>query len=138
MATNWRWHADMFKALGIESRIKIIEHLKREGPLGVNELSEILGITPSAVSQHLKILKFFGLVNNERKGYWVYYDVDSNALERCGEMLSNFCCCDCLKSDDGTKNEENRDRHEILKKYEKELERELESVRARIDDIKEK
>ena len=60
--------ADLFKVLGVNTRIRIIELLKQKGPLGANEMSEMLGITPSAVSQHLKILKHAGLVRNERKG----------------------------------------------------------------------
>jgi DNA-binding transcriptional ArsR family regulator len=58
--------AELFKILGVDSRIRIIELLKQRGPLGVNEMSKSLGITPSAVSQHLKILKHAGLVRNER------------------------------------------------------------------------
>ena len=63
--------AELFKILGVDSRIRIIELLKLRGPLGVNKMSKSLGITPSAVSQHLKILKHAGLVRNERKGYWL-------------------------------------------------------------------
>jgi DNA-binding transcriptional ArsR family regulator len=68
--------AELFKILGVETRIRIIELLKQKGPLGANEMSEILGVTPSAVSQHLKILKHAGLVRNERKGYWIPYEID--------------------------------------------------------------
>ena len=87
--------AELFKVLGVESRIRIIELLKQKGPLGANEMSEMLGITPSAVSQHLKILKHAGLVRNERKGYWIPYEIDPVALEKCGEFLSGICTCGC-------------------------------------------
>jgi len=80
--------AELFKVLGVESRIKILELLKHKGPLGANELSEKLGITPSAVSQHLKILRHAGLVRNERQGYWIPYEIDPVTLEKCGELLS--------------------------------------------------
>ena len=82
--------AEIFKVLSVDTRIRIIEILKQKGPLGANEMSEMLGITPSAVSQHLKILKHAGLVRNERKGYWIPYDIDPGALEKCGEFLSQF------------------------------------------------
>ena len=87
--------AELFKVLGVESRIKILELLKHKGPLGANELSENLGITPSAVSQHLRILKHAGLVRNERKGYWIPYEIDPVALEKCGELISTICTCGC-------------------------------------------
>ena len=87
--------AELFKVLGVESRIRIIELLKQNGPLGVIEMSETLGITPSAVSQHLKILKHAGLVRSERKGYWIPYDIDPDTLEQCGGLLSEVCNCGC-------------------------------------------
>ena len=87
--------AELFKVLGVDTRIRIIELLKQKGPLGANEMSEMLGITPSAVSQHLKVLKHAGLVRNERKGYWIPYEIDPVALEKCGEFLSTVCTCGC-------------------------------------------
>src|SRR4030043_1689367 len=87
--------AELFKVLGVESRIRIIELLKQRGPVGVIELSETLGITPSAVSQHLRILKHAGLVRSQRKGYWIPYDIDPDTLEQCGGLLSEVCRCGC-------------------------------------------
>ena len=67
--------AELFKVLAVDSRIGVIEFLKQKGALGANEMSKILGITPSAVSQHLKILKHARLVRTERKGYWIPYEI---------------------------------------------------------------
>ena len=132
--------AELFKILGVDSRIKIIELLKKKGPRGVNEISEVLGITPSAVSQHLKVLKYAGLVSNERKGYWIPYQVDPAALEKCRELLSSVCSCGCevtvrVHQANLDKAGDNLD---LLKKYEAELERELKKVQARIGEIKDK
>ena len=49
--------SEMFKVLAVETRVKIIDLLKTEGPLGAKKISELLGITPAAVSQHLRILR---------------------------------------------------------------------------------
>ena len=87
--------AEKFKVLGVESRIRIIELLKSKGALSVNEIADVLGITASAVSQHLKVLKYAGLVKNERRGYWIHYEVDPVALEQCNQMLAEVCMCDC-------------------------------------------
>jgi len=46
----------MLKALAVETRVKIIDLLKPEGPLGAKKIAELVGITPAAVSQYLKIL----------------------------------------------------------------------------------
>src|SRR4030043_198114 len=90
--------AEVFKVLGVESRIRIIDLLKQRGSLYVTEMAQILGITPSAVSQHLKILRHAGLVRNQRKGFWIPYEVDQAALEQCGEVISNVCRCGCEES----------------------------------------
>ena len=39
-----------------------------------------LGVTPSAVSQHLRVLKDLGLVRGERPSYWIHYFLDQERL----------------------------------------------------------
>ncbi len=130
-------HAELFKALSVETRIRIIELLKEKGPQGVKELAEILGITPSAVSQHLKVLKYAGLVHSERKGYWLPYEIDGVALENCGEMLSDVCKCGCkvveVRADGESRQGETE--LELLKKHEVALKRKLSQVQARIKEL---
>ncbi len=131
--------AELFKVLGVETRIRIIELLKQKGALCVNEMSEALGISPSAVSQHLKVLKYAGLVRSERKGYWIPYEVDPAALEQCKELLSEVCTCGCKGTGRIREGElsEARDKLSLLRKYERELQKELEEVRARIKEMQE-
>jgi DNA-binding transcriptional ArsR family regulator len=129
--------AELFKILGVDSRIRIIELLKQRGPLGVNEMAKSLGITPSAVSQHLKILKHAGLVRNERKGYWIPYQIDPVALEKCGEFLAKVCTCGC-KGTGGFSEAEldgSEDKVDLLRRYEKELQEELQRVQTRIEEL---
>ena len=130
--------AELFKILGVESRIRIIELLKQRGPLGANEMSGVLGITPSAVSQHLKILKHAGLVRNKRKGYWIPYEIDPVALEKCGVFLSVVCTCGCKGTGRFREAELSgtEDRVALLKKYERELQEELKKVETRIEELK--
>jgi len=130
--------AELFKVLGVESRIKIIELLKQKGPLCVNELAEALGISASAVSQHLKLLRHAGLVRNERRGYWIPYQVDPAALEKCGALLAEVCTCGCEGSCRIMEAElgRTRDKLPLLRKYERALQKELEEVRARIEELK--
>ncbi|MBD3286992.1 metalloregulator ArsR/SmtB family transcription factor [candidate division WOR-3 bacterium] len=127
-------HAELFKALSVETRIRIIELLKEKGPLGVKDLAGILKITPSAVSQHLKVLRYAGLVHSERKGYWLPYEIDEEALEHCGEVLSHVCTCRC----EGECKEENmsdEEKLEHLKKKEHLLAHKLEMVREKIREL---
>jgi DNA-binding transcriptional ArsR family regulator len=87
--------ADLFKVLSVDKRIEIIELLKKK-PMCVNSLTDKLGITQSAISQHLRVLKAAGLVMDERQGYWIYYSLNENALEKCRQRLNRICTCGCL------------------------------------------
>lgn len=127
--------SEMFKVLGVETRIKIISLLKSRGPLGAKNIAELLRVTPAAVSQHLKVLRQAGLVRSERKGYWIPYSIDEDALEDCRRVLNEVCTCGCRGT--GKFREKNlRDSGlGLLRKYEKELQNELRIVRERIKEI---
>ncbi len=87
--------AELFKLLSVDKRIEIIELLKKEA-MSVNALAKALGITQSAVSQHLRVLKAADLVRDERQGYWIYYSLNKEALEKCRQRLNRICTCGCL------------------------------------------
>ena len=58
---------EVFRALGDPNRRSMVEHLVR-APASVSELAEPLGITLSAVVQHLALLESSGLVASEKVG----------------------------------------------------------------------
>ena len=81
--------AALFKALADPTRLNIVKllcHHHEPKALCVNALAELLGVTQSAVSQHLRILKNTGLVTGKRQGYHVHYSVDTDALKRFHEI----------------------------------------------------
>ena len=127
--------AEIFKVLSVETRVKIIELLKANGALGVKEISNRLGITLPAVSQHLKILKQAGLVRSERQGYWIPYSINEDAMEGCREILNEVCSCGCQGSGRFKEKELSKASLEALKKYEIELQKELSVVRGRVSEI---
>ena len=106
----------------------------------MNELSKALEITPSAVSQHLKILRHAGLVRNERKGYWIPYKVNEEALERCQSLLSKVCSCGCKGTGKIREGELEvaEDKLALLRSWEKELQQQLQEVRCRMEDLAKK
>ena len=67
--------ASLFKVLGDETRVKIIYALS-DGEMCVNEISQILDISQSAVSHQLKQLRLEGLVKTRRDGKNIYYSFD--------------------------------------------------------------
>ena len=130
--------SEMFKVLSVETRVKIIDLLKFNGPMGAKKIAELLAITPAAVSQHLKILRQAGLVRSERKGYWIPYSIDEAALENCGAVLSEVCTCGCQGTCRLKEKELSDSSLKTLRKYETELQNELGVVRARIKEIQSK
>ena len=128
--------SEMFKALAVETRMKIIELLKSEGPLGAKKISERVGITPAAASQHLKILRQVGFVRSERNGYWIPYSIDEEALQNCQDVLTEICTCGCQGTEKFREKELSDLNLESLKKYEKEIENELRIVRERVRELK--
>jgi len=127
--------SEIFKVLSVETRVKILELLKTQGPLGAKEIGATIGITTAAVSQHLKILKQAGLVRSERKGYWIPYSIDEKALENCRQMLNEVCTCGCKGTGEFREIELERSNLESLRKYEKALKNELTAVRQRVKEV---
>ena len=83
--------ATVFSALADPTRLKLVKLLQRQrdpDALCVNALAGLLGVTQSAVSQHLRVLKAIGLVKGERRGYHIHYFVNRDALEKYRELTS--------------------------------------------------
>lgn len=80
-----------FKALSDETRFKLFLLLSEE-QLCVGGLAKVLGISESAVSQHLKILKNADLIKGEKVGYFTHYKVQKeilNEIKAVIEQLAN-------------------------------------------------
>lgn len=74
----------MFDALGDSSRFKIFKVLLNNKNICVSEIAETLGISTSAVSQHLKILELSGLTLKHRQKQMICYEAKrSDALVKC-------------------------------------------------------
>lgn len=64
--------ARLFKALGDETRIKIIYSLSRE-ELCVCDVAQITGSSVAAASHHLRLLRNMGLAGSRKQGKMVFY-----------------------------------------------------------------
>lgn len=94
----------LFKALADPTRAQILVQLANGG-LCVGALAYRLGVTHSAVSQHLRILREAGLVDGERQGYRVHYSLNRDRISvvsaQVGEWfggLSSAPAGDCIDS----------------------------------------
>ena len=72
--------AELFSVLGDTSRVKIIAALLN-GPLNVQALADAVGISPSAVSHHMRSLRQMQLVRSLKQGRQVFYSLDDEHVE---------------------------------------------------------
>ena len=70
---------ETFKLLGDPTRLKIILALKEE-ELCVCDLATLLGVSRSAVSHQLRLLKNWRLVKHRRAGKMAYYSLDDSHI----------------------------------------------------------
>ncbi|TLD87314.1 metalloregulator ArsR/SmtB family transcription factor [Helicobacter sp. MIT 05-5294] len=73
--------AELFKIFGDSSRIRILSLLQVD-KLCVNEISQLLNLTPSAVSHQLRILRQARLVRYQKIGKEVFYSLDDDHIEK--------------------------------------------------------
>ena len=71
----FRSAATLLKAVAVEARLRILWALLH-GEHSVNDLADHVGITPSAISQHLRQLRGLGLVSARRDGNFIFYSCD--------------------------------------------------------------
>lgn len=72
--------ADFYKVFADATRIKILWILL-ESEMCVCDLAEILGMTQSAISHQLRVLKQMKLVKNRREGKTVYYSLADGHIQ---------------------------------------------------------
>lgn len=65
----------LYKALSDETRLKSLLLIQKHGELCVCDLMQALNLSQPKVSRHLAELRKNGLVQNERRGKWVYYQI---------------------------------------------------------------
>jgi len=87
-------YADMFAAMGTESRLRIMQLLLSAHPDGmvVGEIQEELGISASNLSHHLDKLKNEELVRVTREGTYLRYSANTAALQDLLGFLYAECC----------------------------------------------
>lgn len=58
----------LYRALGDETRLRIIGLLAEIGPMPVNVLSARVGLSQPLISWHLRIMRLAGLIDTQRQG----------------------------------------------------------------------
>lgn len=93
---------EIFKALSDEVRIRIINLFIKSGRnICVCELMDALKLPQYSVSKALLVLKASGLVKYEKKGLWVYYNLNSESPDNAKmfDFLNQFLNSDIFRED---------------------------------------
>lgn len=91
------WLADMAKALSHPARIKILKILTEMEACMCGDIVDLLPLSQSTVSQHLKELKRVGLIQGEIEGPKVCYCINSKTLlktkKEIEKLFNQVCTC---------------------------------------------
>jgi ArsR family transcriptional regulator len=74
--------ANVLKSMGEEKRLKIIKMLASNANdiFCVSDVAKQLGISQPAASQHIKVLRSIGILEENRKGFKVFYTINLDVL----------------------------------------------------------
>ena len=91
--------SDMLKLLGHPQRLMVLCQLKM-GEKSVSELSEIVGVAQSPLSQHLARMRYEDVVETRREGQTVYYSLKEGEASRLiGALYEIFCVPETATTD---------------------------------------
>jgi len=78
--------AELCKTMGNAARLQIV-HTLREGPKRVSDIVEATDLAQAKVSQHLAVLRAYGIVSPKREGKDVIYRIANPKLTRVCDLM---------------------------------------------------
>ncbi len=80
----------VLRAVNHKLRQKVIDLLEENGQMAVTDIYIKLRLEQSVASQHLAILRRAGVVITERKGKFIYYNLDKERLEQISKLVEEL------------------------------------------------
>jgi DNA-binding transcriptional ArsR family regulator len=90
--------AKIFKALNDETRLNILLLVSKTN-ICQKGISKYLGISDSAVSQHIKVLKDSQLINGYKEGYYILYYLNEGIFNKCINFIRSISDTENILSD---------------------------------------
>lgn len=84
--------ARMMKLLANERRLLLLCHLAAAGEMSVGALAAAVGLSQSAASQHLALMREDGLIAFRRDGQTLYYTIDHPNVALFLSILKTMFC----------------------------------------------
>ena len=82
--------AGQLKALGDPHRLQLLSLVMASGSACICDLTEPVALSQPTVSHHMKVLVDAGLLNREKRGKWVHFSVEPDALRELGDQLADL------------------------------------------------
>ncbi len=79
--------ANLFAALGDETRLSLVTALSRGRARSIAQLTEGSSLTRQAITKHLKVMEEVGLVRSSRAGRETLFSLDPSPLREMEEFL---------------------------------------------------
>ena len=90
MPQDWKAIAEIFSALGDETRQKILLMFEPGEEVGRKAISELLPLSQTAVAHHVTTLIRAGLLHHEKRGKEVYYKLNLEVLLGALDRVRNY------------------------------------------------
>ena len=84
--------ARILSTLSNPRRLLVLCHLMRTGERSVGQLVEAIGLSQSALSQHLALMRAEGLVRTRKEGLNVFYSIADPRVEELVQSLERIYC----------------------------------------------
>jgi ArsR family transcriptional regulator len=84
--------ASLLSAFADPTRLRIL-NLLHAGPLCVGDLVSVLGVPQPTASRHLAHLRGAGLVQAEKRGLWVFYELAAPERTFHSKLIECLACC---------------------------------------------
>ncbi|MHC4553195.1 MAG: ArsR/SmtB family transcription factor [Planctomycetota bacterium] len=88
--------AECLKVMAHPVRLRIVDILM-QGEFAVHEIAELAKTSPNQTCEHLRLLKGHGLLNAERRGRTVYYQIASPQLPGLIHCIQQNCQCEIIE-----------------------------------------
>ena len=85
---NLQIGSQLMKALGEESRLRILNLLLHHGAMATSDLEFILDFTQTKTTRHIAYLKNAGILTAEKKDQWVLYNIKEEVVDIISQILS--------------------------------------------------
>ena len=85
---NLQIGSQLMKAMGEETRLRILNLLLQQGPMTTSDLEFILDFTQTKTSRHIAYLKNAGILSASKKDQWVLYSIKEEVIDIISQILS--------------------------------------------------